>query len=185
MSDPLRLADNNLYPRVRATTLPDPTPSKTAPLWVPWHAGLSLYCVQVGEDGHERVITQNDLPQSLGIQDLFRLAVKNLDNTVIFNLNETDFAWNRIVSDGHEANALCLNRLWVWLVNRFDDDVCVALPAENEVLILPASDQENVTLLKAHAAKRYALAPTPLLETLLIYRKEGEWMQASEIRDQM
>jgi hypothetical protein len=169
------LHQNAVYPRLmRAEKL-----RGTDIIFLPWLEGLvTVYAFVDGDT--VQPLTLRDLPEGVTPPALHRLAFTNLNNTKQFELKDADCGCYTMDSGERDvAQALCLNRLWVWLSLHFQDDIIVAPVCGDLLLFAPAGDAEKLAAMKRKlAADDDALRQRDnfLTDKCFRYRQEGNWV---------
>jgi uncharacterized protein YtpQ (UPF0354 family) len=119
-----------------------------APICKTWLGDLLIFYV-VDKGDSFQMLLQRDLPKDVTNDELHQLAIDNLASTVEYTLQETNFGGYGLIAGGnHEAGAICLPEIWDWLTDELNDDLIVAIPAKDLVLITPESDTDKTSNLK-------------------------------------
>lgn len=122
--------------------------SRTLPERVP--SGGDLVIFYVVDDGYDfGMLFKRDLPKHLTEEELHQIAVNNLERDIEYKLHETNFGGYGLIAGGnHEAGAICLPGIWNWLSEHIDNDLIVAVPAKDLVMMVPANDTDKISNLK-------------------------------------
>ena len=146
------------------------------PITQEWLGNLSIFYV-VDEGNSFNVLLKRDLPDSITISELHKIATTNLERDVEFKLNQTNFGAAGLIAGGnHEAGALCLPNVWEWCSNQYHDNLIVAVPAKDMVLMVPASDKEKIDSLKNFVTEFFKNGKRLLTKQLYLYDKSnGKW----------
>jgi len=177
---------NKIYPWIKVMLDPgDKMPnSKTEielkrpdePIYQEWLGNLSIFYT-VDEGNHFNILLKRDLPDSMTLQELHKIAITNLERDVEFKFSQTNFGASGLIAGGdHEAGALCLPHIWEWCSDQFHDNLIVAVPAKDMVLMVPASDKEKIEALKNFVTEFFKNGGRLLTKQLYLYDKSsGKW----------
>jgi uncharacterized protein YtpQ (UPF0354 family) len=177
---------NKIYPWIKVTYAPneDVPNSKheiklkgqDQPIMQEWLGNLSIFYV-VDEGNSFNVLLKRDLPDSIPISELHKIATTNLERDVEFKFNQTNFGAAGLIAGGdHEAGALCLPGVWEWCSNQYNDNLIVAVPEKDMVLMVPASDKEKIDSLKIFVTEFFKTGEMLLTKQLYLYDKStGKW----------
>ena len=114
------------------------------PVYQEWLGGLAIFYA-VDEGNHFSLILNRDIPEGLTIDELHEIAIENLERDVEFKFNETVFGGYGLIAGGdHEAGSICLDGIWLWCADQLKDNLVVAVPAKDMVVMVPASDNDKI-----------------------------------------
>lgn len=118
------------------------------PIMQNWLGNLAIFYA-VDEADHFTLILKRDLPAHLTIDELHDIATTNLDRDIEFMFNETVFGGHGLIAGGdHEAGALTLKGIWQWCANQIQDNLIVAVPAKDLIMMVPENDIDKINSLK-------------------------------------
>jgi uncharacterized protein YtpQ (UPF0354 family) len=149
---------DKIYPWVKVVYRPDdpiPDPKNEMdledddrPIAKSWLGNLSiLYAVDNGDSFS--LIQKSDLTDYWTTERIHEISVDNLQRDVEFKLTKTTFGGHGLVAGGdHEAGSLCLTEIWDWCAENINDNLIVAVPAKDMVIIVPENDNEKIDKLK-------------------------------------
>lgn len=149
---------DKIYPWIKFVYEPDEeVPNSTQeielkdeeqPIMQNWLGNLAIfYAVDEGEQFS--LILKRDLPQNISIGELHEIATTNLDRDVEFTFNETGFGGYGLIAGGdHEAGSLTLMGIWEWCADQIKDNLIVAVPAKDLIMMVPENDQDKINSLK-------------------------------------
>lgn len=146
-----------------------------------WLADLIImYVVDVGEYFH--VIQNKDIPESVSMDELHEIAVTNLARDVEYVLRVTSFGYIITAGGDHEAGIICLDDRWRWLTEHLSDDLLVAIPAKDLVLILPKHDTQKMERFKEFIRNVFRDGDRLLSRALFEYKQSTEqWELIAQI----
>lgn len=150
------------------------------PMIYPFLGNLAvLFAADLGN--RFQILTYEQLPEGMTDKDLFSIAIENLLNNIRFGIIKTGFGGYALIGGGnHEANALCANALWENISDEIGDDLIVAVPARDTVLIAEKSQSAVIEALKERAAEIFAEGNQTLSEVLFQYdRRKKEFATVS------
>jgi len=149
---------DKIYPWIKVVYEPDEeVPNSTQeielkdeeqPIMQNWLGNLAIfYAVDEGEQFS--LILKRDLPQNISIEDLHEIATTNLDRDIEFTFNETGFGGHGLIAGGdHETGSLTLTGIWEWCADQIKDNLIVAVPAKDLIMMVPENDKVKVNSLK-------------------------------------
>jgi hypothetical protein len=89
------------------------------------------------------------MPKGMSLEALHKMAVRNLDRDISFELGKAHFGGYALIAGGnHESASVCLPHVWEWLCGELDDNLIVSIPAKHQVYICPERDQDNIVNMK-------------------------------------
>jgi hypothetical protein len=123
------------------------------------------------------MLLKRDLPKYLTEEELHQIAISNLEKDIKYKLHETNFGGYGLIADGnHEAEAICLQGIWDWLSGYFDNNLIVAVPAKDLIMIVPANDTDKISTLKIAVYETFKNNQRLLTKNLFHFDKESkEW----------
>ena len=140
----------------------------------PWLGNLVIFYA-VDEGQAFSLLQKNQVPPEMSVDELHRLAVENLSRDIEFQFRETNFgAYGFIAGGDHETGSLCLPEIWKWCAAEIGDDLIVAVPAKDIVMMVRASEEEKIGLLKRFVAELHATGERLLTKQLYRYDAESE-----------
>ena len=100
-----------------------------------WLGDLMIfYAADTGS--HFTILQKRHLPQDISIDELHQLAVENLQRDLTYTLHDTSFGGYMLTAGGnHEAGAICLPGVWDWVLEHLNDNLIIAIPTKDLVLI--------------------------------------------------
>ena len=118
------------------------------PIMQDWIGNLAIfYALDEGEQFS--LILKRDLPQNISILELHDIATTNLDRDVEFTFNETGFGGYGLIAGGdHETGSLTLTGIWEWCADQIKDNLIVAVPAKDLIMMVPENDKDKINSLK-------------------------------------
>jgi uncharacterized protein YtpQ (UPF0354 family) len=175
---------NKIYPWVKVFfTREDNSPNTTIkligedePIIKEWLGDLGiLYVADLGSIF--QVLLERDLPKHITKDELHQLAIENLDRDIEFKLHETNFGGYGLIAGGnHEAGSICLPGMWDWLSEHLNDDLIVAIPAKDLVIMVPASDIDKISNLKIFVHEIFKNGEKLLTRNIFKFdRNEKSW----------
>ena len=103
------------------------------------------------------------------------MAIKNLENNIEFQLTPTDFGGYGILAGGdHEAGALCLDNLWEFCASQIGENLIVAVPAKDMVLMVGQSKTEALVKMKELSLNILQNGERTLTKHLLLYKAKDK-----------
>ena len=149
---------DKIYPWIKVVYEPDEeVPNSTQeielkdeeqPIMQNWLGNLAIfYAVDEGEQFS--LMLKRDLPQNISIGELHDIATTNLDRDVEFTFNETGFGGYGLIAGGdHETGSLTLTGIWEWCADQIKDNLIVAVPAKDLIMMVPENDKVKINSLK-------------------------------------
>jgi hypothetical protein len=108
---------------------------------------IILYAVDEGN--RFTLLPYRDLPPTYSENDLYAIAISNLERDIEFRFLETGFGGYGLVAGGdHETGSVTLPEVWKWCADQIDDNLVVALPAKDLIMMVPASAPYKINALK-------------------------------------
>jgi uncharacterized protein YtpQ (UPF0354 family) len=96
-----------------------------------------------------QLIHKRDLPKDVTDEQLHQIAVENLGRDIEYKLHDTNFGAHGLIAGGnHEAGSICLSGIWDWLAEHLNDNLIVAIPAKDLVMMVPEKDPDKINNLK-------------------------------------
>ena len=118
------------------------------PIMQTWLGDLVIFYV-IDEGDSFNVLLKRDLPTNLTVAELHDMAITNLDRDVEFKFNETRFGGHGLIAGGnHEAGSLTLKGIWNWCANDIQDNLIIAVPAKDIIMMVPENDIAKINALK-------------------------------------
>ena len=118
------------------------------PIMQDWIGNLAIFYA-VDESEQFSLILKRDLPQNISILELHDIATTNLDRDVEFTFNETGFGGHGLIAGGdHETGSLTLTGIWEWCADQIKDNLIVAVPAKDLIMMVPENDKDKINSLK-------------------------------------
>ncbi len=177
---------NKIYPWIKVMYAPNETvpnskheielKGQDEPITQEWLGNLSIFYA-VDEGNSFNLLLKRELPDSITVEELHKIATTNLERDVEFKFNQTNFGAAGLIAGGdHEAGALCLPSVWEWCSNQYHDNLIVAVPAKDMVLMVPASDKEKIDSLENFVTEFFKNGERLLTKQLYLYDKSnGKW----------
>lgn len=130
-------------------------------------AGLHIAFALDQEDDFV-LLSQEDLPPSMTVDDLYSQAKSNLTKQVEFTLTGTSFGGYGILAGGEfEPSALCLDFIWNLCAKEIGEDLIICLPDRDSLFMALASSPEQVDGMKHIAREIYQHSNYRLSDCLL------------------
>lgn len=144
------------------------------PIFKIWIDDLAIfYVADMGNDF--QVLQRRHLPTSLSVEQLDELAADNLRRDIEFKLNPTNFGGYGLLAGGdHEAGAICLPEKWEWLADYFGDNLIVAIPSKDLVLMAPSASEDIVSSMKIFVHRIFQEGERLLTRNIFMYVKETQ-----------
>lgn len=118
------------------------------PITKPWLGNLSIFYAVDNGDNFSLIQTK-DLTDNWTIDKIHETSLENLQRDIEFKFTKTNFGGHGLVAGGdHEAGSLCLTDIWDWCGENVNDNLIVAVPAKDMVMMVPESDNEKIEKLK-------------------------------------
>ncbi|HTJ14195.1 MAG TPA: hypothetical protein VL547_19285 [Dinghuibacter sp.] len=118
------------------------------PVFQFWLDDLCIFYAVEKNDRYEFLL-QKDMPKGMSLEALHKMAVRNLDRDISFELGKAHFGGYALIAGGnHESASVCLPHVWEWLCGELDDNLIVSIPAKHQVYICPERDQDNIVNMK-------------------------------------
>ncbi len=113
-----------------------------------WLGNLSIFYA-FDEGDYFSLILNRQLNSTWTLEKLHDIAVSNLERDIEYQYVDCSFGGHGLIAGGdHEAGALCLPNIWEWCAEQNNDDLIVAVPAKDMVVMVPSSDKEKLPELK-------------------------------------
>jgi hypothetical protein len=173
---------DKIYPGVKVFFTVDDDPRNTPiqidlkgedePIKKEWLGDLGiLYVADMGD--RFQILLKSDLPNEVTKEELHQLSVDNLNRDIEFRLHETSFGGHGLIAGGnHEAGSICLPNLWDWLVEYFNDNLIVAVPAKDLIMMVPESDKDKIANLKIFVHEIFKDGEKLLTKNIFKFDKE-------------
>jgi uncharacterized protein YtpQ (UPF0354 family) len=144
------------------------------PIYRRWLADLAIfYAVDMGDNF--QLLQARDLPTGVSHEQLHQVAIENLRRDVEFELKSTNFGGYGLMAGGdHEASSILLTEKWEWLANYLDDNLIVAIPAKDLVLIVPSGSQDGISNMKIFVHQIFIEGERLLTRNIFKYEKETQ-----------
>lgn len=134
---------------IRAIELKD----EEQPIMQNWLGDLAIFYV-VDEGNQFSLVLKRDLPQNITIEELHDIATNNLDRDIEFTFSETGFGGYGLIAEGnHETGSLTLTGIWEWCAGQIQDNLIVAVPAKDSIMMVPENDKDKIEALKKFVAE--------------------------------
>ena len=118
------------------------------PIMQNWLGNLAIFYA-VDEGDQFSLILKRDLPKNMSIEELHDIATTNLARDVEFTFNQTGFGGHGLIAGGdHETGSLTLTWIWKWCAEQIQDNLIVAVPAKDLIMMVPESDKNKINSLK-------------------------------------
>jgi uncharacterized protein YtpQ (UPF0354 family) len=183
---------NKIYPWIKVVYGPDEeVPNSTQeielkdeeqPIMQNWLGNLAIfYAIDEGEQFS--LILKRDLPQNVTTEELHDIATTNLDRDVEFTFNETGFGGHGLIAGGdHETGSLTLTGIWDWCAEQIQDNLIVAVPAKDLIMMVPEKDIDKINALKSFVTEIFQDGERLLTKQLYHFDKSNSiwtlWGQA-------
>src|SRR6478609_6089826 len=152
---------NKVYPWVKVldeTTSPSQVielSQEDSPIMRNWLGDL-IILYAVDEGNRFTLLQYRDLPSTYTENDLYTIAITNLERDVQFKFLETGFGGYGLVAGGdHETGSVTLPEVWNWCADQVDDNLVVALPAKDLIMMVPASAPDKIDALKQYVDRTF------------------------------
>ena len=147
-----------------------------SPVRKTWLGNLDVFYV-IDEGDSFNIILNRDMSTDLTLEQLHEIAITNLDRDVEFCFNETVFGGYGLVARGdHEAGSLCLDGIWHWCADQLNDNLVVAVPAKDMIMMVPVSDNEKIIKLKEFVTEFFKDGERLLTKQLYLFdREQNTW----------
>jgi uncharacterized protein YtpQ (UPF0354 family) len=118
------------------------------PIMKMWLGNLAIfYAVDMGDNFS--LIQTKDLTDYWTIDRIHEVSLDNLQRDIEYKFTNTNFGGHGLIAGGdHEAGSLCLTDLWDWCAENVNDNLIVAIPAKDMVMMVPENDSEKIEKLK-------------------------------------
>lgn len=146
------------------------------PIMQNWLGNLAIFYA-VDEGDLYRLILQRDLPQNISIDELHNIATTNLERDIEFTFNETGFGGHGLIAGGdHEAGSLTLPGIWGWCADQIQDNLIVAVPAKDLIMMVPEKDINKINALKSFVSEIFQEGERLLTKQLYHFdRLNSKW----------
>ena len=95
------------------------------------------------------LIQAKDLTEYWTIDRIHEVSLDNLQRDIEYKFTNTNFGGHGLIAGGdHEAGSICLTNLWDWCAENVNDNLIVAIPAKDMVMMVPENDSEKIEKLK-------------------------------------
>lgn len=148
-----------------------------------WLGDLMIFYVFDMGDAFQ-FIHQRDLPEQLTREQLHQIAVENLSRDIEYKLHDTNFGGYGLIAGGnHEAGSICLPDIWDWLADHLNDDLIVAVPATDLVMMAPANDTDTIDNLKIFVHQTFQNGEKLLTRNIFKFDKDSkQWTIVDKVR---
>ena len=143
-----------IYPWIKLSMRDENNSSNSQQEWQidmpmkPFLADLLIFFATDAGDRFELLQTSH-MPEGMTVDELYALAVKNLSDNVEFQMTPTNFGGYGIIAGGdHEAGSLCFDYLWEFCAEKIGENLIVAVPAKDMVLMVGQSQTEALEQMK-------------------------------------
>lgn len=146
------------------------------PIMQNWLGNLAIFYA-VDEGDQFSLILKRDLPKNMTIEELHDISTTNLDRDIEFRFNETGFGGHGLIAGGdHEAGSLTLTGIWEWCADKIQDNLIVAVPAKDLVLMVAENDIDKINSLKNFVTQIFIGGERLLTKQLYRFDKlNGVW----------
>jgi len=118
------------------------------PIMQSWLGNLAIFYA-VDEGDQFSLILKRDMPQNITIEELHDIATTNLERDIEFTFRETGFGGHGLIAGGnHETGSLTLTGIWQWCAEQIQDNLIVAVPAKDLVMMVSENDKDKIASLK-------------------------------------
>jgi uncharacterized protein YtpQ (UPF0354 family) len=116
------------------------------------------------------LLQREQIPQGMSDDELYLLAVNNLNNDIEFRFTPTDYGAYGIMAGGNlEASALCLEHIWEYCAERIGENLIVAVPNRDVVMMVGQSQSVELAEMRKRTTGTFKDGDHPLTEQLLFY----------------
>ncbi|MFA7447325.1 MAG: DUF1444 family protein [Weeksellaceae bacterium] len=183
---------DKIYPWIKVVYEPDEeVPNSTReiklkdeeqPIMQNWLGNLAIFYA-VDEGDQFSLVLKRDLPTKVSIEELHEIATTNLDKDVEFTFNETGFGGHGLIAGGdHEAGSLTLTGIWEWCADQIQDNLIVAVPAKDLIMMVPENDKDKINSLKDFVTEIFKDGERLLTKQLYRFDKSNyEWTQWGQV----
>jgi uncharacterized protein YtpQ (UPF0354 family) len=152
------------------------------PIMQNWLGNLAIFYA-VDEGDHFSLILKRDLPKNMTSEELHDISTTNLDRDIEFRFNETGFGGHGLIAGGdHEAGSLTLTGIWEWCADQIQDNLIVAIPAKDLIMMVPENDIDKIDALKSFVTEIFQDGERLLTKQLYHFDKSNSiwtlWGQA-------
>lgn len=152
------------------------------PIMQNWLGNLAIFYA-VDEGDQFSLVLKRDLPTKVSIEELHEIATTNLDRDVEFTFNETGFGGHGLIAGGdHQAGSLTLKGIWEWCADQIQDNLIVAVPAKDLIMMVPENDKDKLNSLKDFVTEIFKDGKRLLTKQLYRFDKSNyEWTQWGQV----
>lgn len=153
------------------------------PIMKSWLGNLAIfYAVDTGDSFS--LIQTRDLTDYWTIDQIHEISLENLQRDVEFKFNKTNFGGHGLIAGGdHEAGSLCLTDIWDWCAENINDNLIVAVPAKDMVMMVPETDNDKIEKLKEMVTDLFQSGDRLLTKQLYKFdRQKSNWTIWGEVR---
>jgi uncharacterized protein YtpQ (UPF0354 family) len=146
------------------------------PIMKTWLGNLAVfYAVDTGDNFS--LIQTRDLTDYWTIDQIHEISLENLQRDIEFKFSKTNFGGHGLIAGGdHEAGSLCLTDIWDWCAENINDNLIVAVPAKDMVMMVPESDKDKIEKLKEMVTDLFQGGERLLTKQLYKFdRQESNW----------
>jgi len=134
---------------------------------------LGIFFVHDKGDSFE-FVQRAALPAGMTEEELYEISCQNLARDIDFELTPTNYGGYGILAGGdHEAGSLCLGFIWDYCAESIGEDLIVAVPAKDMVLMVGRSQTAELEEMKKLSSHILANGERTLTGQLLLYEKEA------------
>lgn len=180
-----KLYNDKIYPWVKVTFInddaEDPSPhieltDDESPIMKSWLGDLTIFYV-ADNGNYFQMLLERDLPSDISKEQLHELAITNLQRDIQFKIQETKFgAYGLLAGGDHEAGSICLPTIWNSLSEYFNDNLIVAIPSKDLVMMVPENDLDKIADLKISVHEVFKSCERLLTRNIFRFDKELlEW----------
>jgi uncharacterized protein YtpQ (UPF0354 family) len=135
---------------------------------------MVLFAIDCGD--YLEILQREQVPADMSDDELYLLALNNLNNNIEFKFLPTNYGAYGIIAGGNfEASSLCLEHIWEYCAEKIGENLIVAVPNRDVVIMVGESQVEELAKMKARTAGTFREGDHPLTEQLLFYDR-GEKM---------
>jgi len=146
------------------------------PVYKEWLGDVAIFYVVDLEENYQMILNR-DMPKGMTNEQLHELSLVNLERDIEYRLHDADFGGYCLIARGnHEANSVCLPERWKWLTGHLNDNLIVAIPAKDLILIAHENDADKIANLKISVHEIFKNGERLLTRNIFRVDKESiEW----------
>lgn len=146
------------------------------PIMKNWLGNLAIfYVVDMGDSFS--LIQTKDLTDYWTIERIHEVSLNNLQRDIEYKFTKTNFGGHGLIAGGsHEAGSLCLTDIWDWCAENINDNLIVAVPAKDMVMMAPENDNDKIEKLKEMVTDLFENGDRLLTKQLFKFdREKSSW----------